>query len=119
MYTKFKGIIYKTKDIKGSSKVGAASVDFLESRYKEKQKIKTFNFTKFKKTGRNDQNSDNDKEKFDLKNISFKSNPDNPNDMDPIQYNNSDVSYQFDAEDAITHVNSKKPKKKKPSTSEE
>ena len=116
---KFKGIIYKTKDIKGSSKVGAASVDFLESRYKEKQKIKTFNFTKFKKTGRNDQNSDNDKEKFDLKNISFKSNPDNPNDMDPIQYNNSDVSYQFDAEDAITHVNSKKPKKKKPSTSEE
>ncbi len=116
---KFKGIIYKTKDIKGSSKVGAASVDFLESRYKEKQKIKTFNFTKFKKTGRNDQNSDNDKEKFDLKNISFKSNPDNPNDMDPIQYNNSDVSYQFDAEDAITHVNSKKPKKKKPSTNEE
>ncbi len=114
---KFKNIIYKTKDIKGTTKVGAAKVDFLESRYKEKQKIKTFNFSKFKRSGRVDQEEmEQDDNKFDLKNISFKSNPNNPNDMDPIRYNNTDVSYEFDTENAITHFDSKK-KKKKPKAS--
>ena len=43
----FKSIVYKTKDLKGKMVVGKAKVDFLESKYKEKQKIKTYNFSKF------------------------------------------------------------------------
>ena len=92
---KFKFIIYKTKDLKGKNLVGQAKIDFLESRYKEKQKIKNYNFSKF--TSGIATNTDNEdhyksKPKFDLKNINFSSNPNNPNDMDPIQTNTSDAS---------------------------
>lgn len=108
---KFKFIIYKTKDLKGKNIVGQAKIDFLESRYKEKQKIKNYNFSKF--TSGIATNTDNEdhyksKPKFDLKNINFSSNPNNPNDMDPIQTNTSDASYKFDNEDAITSFNSNK-----------
>ena len=108
---KFKFIIYKTKDLKGKNLVGQAKIDFLESRYKEKQKIKNYNFSKF--TSGIATNTDNEdhyksKPKFDLKNINFSSNPNNPNDMDPIQTNTSDASYKFDNEDAITSFNSNK-----------
>lgn len=108
---KFKFIIYKTKDLKGKNLVGQAKIDFLESRYKEKQKIKNYNFSKF--TSGIATNTDNEdhyksKTKFDLKNINFSSNPNNPNDMDPIQTNTSDASYKFDNEDAITSFNSNK-----------
>lgn len=108
---KFKFIIYKTKDLKGKNLVGQAKIDFLESRYKEKQKIKNYNFNKF--TSGIATNTDNEdhyksKPKFDLKNINFSSNPNNPNDMDPIQTNTSDASYKFDNEDAITSFNSNK-----------
>lgn len=44
---KFKQIIYKTKDIKGKNLVGKAKVDFLETKYKETQVTKTYNFSKF------------------------------------------------------------------------
>ena len=108
---KLKFIIYKTKDLKGKNLVGQAKIDFLESRYKEKQKIKNYNFSKF--TSGIATNTDNEdhyksKPKFDLKNINFSSNPNNPNDMDPIQTNTSDASYKFDNEDAITSFNSNK-----------
>lgn len=102
---KFKMIIYKTKDLKGKNLVGQAKIDFLETRYKEKQKIKTYNFSRF--SNENQTTSDeNGKPKFDLKNINFNSNPKNPNDMDPIQTNTSDLNYKFDNEDAITSYNS-------------
>lgn len=106
---KFKYIIYKTKDLKGKSLVGQAKIDFLESRYKEKQKIKTYNFGKFTSgiTVNNDEEGKN-KNRFDLKNINFNANPNNPNDMDPIQTNNTDINYKFDDEDAITSFNSNK-----------
>ena len=100
---RFKHIMYKTKDISGKSVVGAAKIDFLETRYKEKQKIKTYNFAKFTS---GIVTSEKEKNKFDLKNIKFNSNPDNPNDMEPIQNNTSDLSYKFDNEDAITSFNS-------------
>jgi len=108
---KFKYIIYKTKDMKGKNIVGQAKIDFLEARYKEKQKIKTYNFGKYS-NGNSISNSHSElSNKFDLKNINFNSNPNNPNDMDPIQTNNSDLSYKFDNEDAITSYNSNNNKK--------
>ena len=102
---KFKAVIYKTKDLKGASQVGSAKVDFLESKYKEKQKIKNYNFAKFSR-GPKMTSEDDEPKKFDLKNINFNSNPNNPNDMDPIQTNHLDLNYKFDNEDAITTYNS-------------
>ena len=107
---KFKTILYKTKDIKGSTKVGDANVDFLESRYKEKQKIKTFNFDKYNKGETLDQKSDNrNQDKFNYNS----DNPDNPNDMNPVQYPDIGLSYEFEPEDPITKLNTKKSKNKK------
>ena len=101
---KFKNIIYKTKDLKGKNVVGAAKIDFLESKYKEKQKIKMYNFTKFTNGIINKEHEiRKQSNKFDLRNISFNENPDNPNDMDPIQNNNTDFRYRFTDDDAITN----------------
>lgn len=109
---KFKVIIYKTKDMKGASLVGQAKVDFLESRYKEKQKIKSYNFGKYLGTYSSSNETSNENtsknNKFDLKKLNFNSNPNNPNDMDPIQNNTSDLNYKFNDEDAITSLNSNK-----------
>ncbi len=84
---KFKMIVYKTKDLKGKLVVGRAKVDFLESKYKEKQKIKTYNFTKFT-NGINIQDS---------------SKPENfAKEEDPVN-TTQNSHYKFDDEDPITH----------------
>lgn len=104
---KFKFINYKTKDLKGKNLVGQAKIDFMESRYKEPQKIKTYNFGKFANgISTSSDSEENSSKKFDLRNLSFNPNPNNPNDMDPIQNNTSNLSYKFDDEDAITSYKS-------------
>ena len=104
---KFKAIIYKTKDLRGATIVGDGKVDFLESRYKEKQKIKTFNFAKYSNNQTNYSAVHDDKhDKFDLKNVNFTGTPDNPNDTDPIKQNNNGLNYSFDSENAISNYNS-------------
>jgi hypothetical protein len=69
---KFKQIIYKTKDLKGKNIVGKAKLDFLESRYKEEQKIKKYNFSKFIQGISTDEKEKKEK-KFDFSNIDFTS----------------------------------------------
>ena len=107
---KFKMVIYKTKDLKGKSLVGQAKLDFLETKYKEKQKIKTYNFERFLKSGTvtNDEdtidNSLKKRNKFDLRDIN--SNLESLDEIDPIQKNTSDLNYKFDDEDPITSFNS-------------
>ena len=104
---KFKYIIYKTKDLKGKNLVGQAKIDFMESRYKEQQKIKSYNFGKFSSgKSTSTDGEDSSSKRFDLRNINFNAKPNNPNDMDPIQNNTSDLSYRFDDEDAITSYKS-------------
>ena len=103
-------VIYKTKDLKGKSLVGQAKLDFLETKYKEKQKIKTYNFERFLKSGTvtNDEdtidNSLKKRNKFDLRDIN--SNLESLDEIDPIQKNTSDLNYKFDDEDPITSFNS-------------
>ena len=103
---KFKAIIYKTRDLKGKMIVGAAKVDFLESKYKEKQKIKTYNFAKFTNSimSEEDERKSKKKSKFDYSHISWGSNPNNPNDMDPIQYNTTDARVSFDDANAVKPI---------------
>lgn len=98
----FKSLVFRTKDINGKWVCEVGKVDFIETKYKEPQKIKNFNFTKFT-NGITTSEPETKSKKFDLKNIDFNANPNNPNDMDPIQSN--DTAYDYDNEDAIKPFN--------------
>ena len=96
---KFKGIVYKTKDKKGKNVVNVGSVDFLESKYKTVHKPKKYNFNKYI-TAINDQDTDDEKPKWNPKKVQFTK--DERGDVDPIQIDTTDSSYFFDNEDAIS-----------------
>lgn len=99
---KFKTIIYKTKDLKGKNLVGQAKVDFLESKYKEKHKVKKYNFDKF--AGNVLSSDDGSTDKNIIKHPEFVSVNGNPNDVDPILHNPSNNNHKFNDEDAILHL---------------
>lgn len=88
----FKAIVYKTKDLKGKMVVGKAKVDFLESKYKEKQKIKFYNFAKFT-------NGININESATAK----KPQTDSSSEDEPILDNSYHSHYKFDDEEPIIH----------------
>ena len=90
---KFKMIGYKTKDLKGKNVAGKAKVDFLESKYKEKQKIKTYNFSKFT-SGININDEKSKKEQNKIINEFEKENP---------IIDSFNLHYKFDDEDPITN----------------
>ncbi len=94
----FKTIVYKTKDLKGKMVVGKAKVDFLESKYKEKQKIKFYNFAKFT-------NGININETTPKKKNSSVSD-DTSSENEPISDNSYNSHYKFDDEEPI--INYKK-----------
>ena len=98
---KFKGIIYKTKDKKGKHVVNFGTVDFLESKYKEKHKMKSYNFGKYSENSDNDEDKDKKKKKFNPKAIRFES-QNNDDEVNPIVMNTTDSKYLFDNEDAIS-----------------
>ena len=54
---KFKKCAYKVKGIKGDIVNGTANLDFLPSKFKEKQKIKEYNFTKYSSGVNEDSNT--------------------------------------------------------------
>ena len=107
----FHQIIYKTKDVKRKMSIGTGQVDFLEGKYKEKKSSKSYNFTKFGSGVNNSQDSDNveiiKKEKFDLRNINFTEDPNNPKDMDPIIMNRRGIHFRHEEGDAIERLNIK------------
>lgn len=98
----FKMIGYKTKDLKGRNIAGKAKVDFLESKYKEKQKIKNYNFAKF--TNGININEDASKKKFNKNTRTDTSDIENI-EIDPVTEAKTN-SYKFDNEDPI--INYKK-----------
>ncbi len=90
----FKTMVYKTKDVKGKMVVGKAKVDFLESKYKEKQKIKVYNFSKFtnginihEATKKGHKNNRSELEE----------------DLGPFKDNVQNSHYKFDEEDPIAN----------------
>ena len=97
---------FKVKDIGGKLLVGMGRFNYLESKYKEPQKLKTFDFGKFSNSVTTETEGDDESnhKKFDLKNINFN---DEINEIDPIQTDTTDSKYFFDNEDAIV-VNFKK-----------
>ena len=102
-----KDCAYKIKSAGGKPMVGQGRFGYLESKYKEPHKIKTYDFGKYSEgvtTATEDDN--NSPKKFDFKHIDFK---DEKNEIDPVQTDTTDSKYLFDNEDAIV-VNFKKKK---------
>lgn len=105
-----KAFAYKITGASGKPMVGLGKSNYLESKYKEKQKSKTFDFEKYS----NSDASTNDDDpagfgakKFDLNNINFK---DERDEIDPVKMNNTDSKFLFENDDAVV-VNFKKKKK--------
>ena len=105
-----KDCAYKVRGSNGKPMAGQGKLGYLESKYKEPKKIKTFDFGKYSDGVTTDTEDNNDtqvKKKFDLKHLDFK---DERDEINPVQTNTTDSNYLFDNEDAIV-VNFKNKKK--------
>jgi len=98
---KDKQCVYKIVNSKGARTVGKGKVDRVSSKYKEKQKIKFFNFEKFT-NGISDESDSKIKRKpkFNYSNVDF-TDKNNSSEIDPIKTDTSDSSFLFDNDDAI------------------
>ena len=114
MALKGKQVIYKVKDLGGKSAVNKGKVDFMEAKYKDVQKVKTYNFTKFGGSLLDPESAARkalNKKKVDYAAVTASNdNYDIDREVDPIQTDTSDSKYLFDNEDAIV-VNFKNKKK--------
>ncbi len=86
---------------------GCGNFEYLSSKYKEPQKIRTYDFGKYSDgvtTATEDDVDYINKKKLNLKNLDFL---DEKDEFNPVQTDTSDSKYLFDNEDAIV-VNLKK-----------
>lgn len=101
-----KDCAYKIRSSSGKSMAGLGRLCFLESKYKEPHKSKTYNFERYLNGYSSDDSEDSKPEKFDYKHVNFK---DARNEIDPVQTDTTDSKYVFDNEDAIVVNLKKKP----------
>ena len=105
MAVKSKQVLYKIKDLSGKSIVGKGKVDVIESKYKEVQKVKNYDFTKFISSISDPESAARkalNKKKANYDEIaSSNDNYDVEREVDPIRTDTSDSKYLFDNEDAI------------------
>ena len=103
-----KDCAYKIRGENGKPMAGPGKLNYLESKYKEPHKIKTFDFGKYSNgvTTFAEDDTSNIRKKFSPKNVDFR---DENNEIDPIQTDVTNSKYVFDNEDAIV-VNLKKKK---------
>lgn len=107
-------VIYKVKDLKGKSVVNKGKVAPMDAKYKDPQKIKNYDFSKFT-SGISSVESAAKKALNKNRGLYSKATKSNDNydierETDPIQTDTSDSNYFFDNQDAIV-VNFKKGKK--------
>lgn len=111
MALKGKQVIYKIKKTNGQSWVNKGKVDFMEAKYKEPQKIKKYDFSKFTNGISNIESAARRALKQNRGNYSAATtsndNYDVSREADPIQTDTSDSKFFFDNDDAII-VNFKK-----------
>ena len=106
-----KDCAYKIRGSNGKPVVGPGKFNYLDSKYKEPKKIKTFDFGKYSDgvtTETEDTENGLNKKKFNLKKLNF---VDERNEINPVQTDTTDSNYVFDNEDAIV-VNLKNKKNK-------
>ena len=105
-----KDCAYEIRGSNGKPLYGQGKLSFMDSKYKEASKIKTYDFGKYSDSVTTATEDDNDlprKQKFNPRKLDFM---DDRNEVDPVQTNTTDSSYIFDNEDAIV-VNLKNKKK--------
>lgn len=99
---KFKKCMYKIRDLKGKLVNGTVNLDFLAAKYKEKQMIKDYNFTKFT-SGISEERPNVYKHHPLAPRTTRSSASDVPGtDDDPIKFDTSDLHFNPDNKDAIT-----------------
>lgn len=96
---KFKSCMYKIKNVKGKIENGTAKLDFLGSKYKEAQAIKTYNFLKF--TNGISEGENKKTKKFSPKNSHFS---DEELENEPIKTDITNSNFLIDNDDAITYT---------------
>ena len=101
---------FKIRGSNGKPVVGPGKFNYLESKYKEPKKFKTFDFGKYSDgvtTETEDTENGLNKKKLNPKKLDF---IDERNEINPVQTDTTDSNYLFDNEDAIV-VNFKNKKK--------
>ena len=99
---KFKRCMYKIRNLSGKIENGTAKIDFMPSKYKEKQKIKLYDFEKFSGgiTPREEKRYSFDKfAKTNLSNQHFSDDNDGP-----IKLDDSDLTFNINNDDAIVYT---------------
>lgn len=96
---KFKSCMYTIKDLGGKNVTGTAQLEFLDSKYKEKQNIKFYDFTKF--TNGVAEGETKKSKKFSLKNAHFS---DTELETEPIKLDTSNSNFLLDNDEAITYT---------------
>ncbi len=108
-----KDCAFKFRNEKGKSEYGMGKMNYLDSKYKEPQKIKKYDFGKFSDsvttTTEDADINVKSKKKYNPNNIDFL---DDRNEFNPVQTDDTDSKYLFDNEDAII-VNLKRGKSNK------
>ena len=82
----------------GKPDVSKVKLSFLSSKYKEPFKVQNFNFEKFSYNSVSDSEDSSTSKRFNPKKLDF---TDERNEINPVQTNTTDSSYQFDDEDPI------------------
>ena len=98
---KFKRCMYKLKNVKGGIENGTANLDFLPSKYKEKQAIKLFNFSKFT-SGISEEGHSRPSKKKNILATNNHFEDDSDGNVDPIQLDHSDLNFDINNSNAIT-----------------
>lgn len=100
-----KSCAYKIRGSGGKPMIGQGDFKYVESKYKEPQKVKVYDYGKYSDSVTTaTEDAESPRKKFNLKNLDF---TDDRNEVDPIQTDTSDSKYLFNSEDAII-VNLKK-----------
>ena len=103
----FKNCAVKLKTDGGRFDIGEGKFNFIGAKYKEEHPVKNYNFAKFTAGVTSEEDDKNSsKPKFDYKHIDF---TDENDEINPIQTDTTDATFEFDNENAIV-VNFKKKK---------
>lgn len=95
----FKRVAVKLKNEGGNFDVGEGKFDFIAAKHKEEQPVKKYNFAKFTAgVTADDEAKSSAKRKFDYQHVSFE---DENDEINPVQTDTTDATFEFDNENAI------------------
>ena len=103
---KFKQVAFKIKDIKGKIDNGLINLDFLPEKYKQKQKVKDYNFTKFT-SGIAEPSQPNSKSRTIAPyGVHVSEAGVSEDDVNPIKLDDKDIKFMNTTDSAVSYNNS-------------